>query len=130
MRIFGYKPNGDACLFDLGEGELLPPGWSGDYRVIEDASLRTAEAITEACGASIVHPVKPGPGAFLHSAPVVAVAPYPAAKAPRRPAAKPGRKKTNNVSPEERARRSEFMKTLRLRRRVKLSPVEPVTDAP
>ena len=59
--LFGYKPTGDACLFDLSAGETLPPEWSRDAQIIKDDDLRTSEAITAAAGGSIRTPVKPEP---------------------------------------------------------------------
>ena len=49
-NVWGYKKNGEACLFDLAEGAVLPPGWSLDYKIIELDHMRTAEAITESAG--------------------------------------------------------------------------------
>jgi len=61
MLLFGYKPTGEACLFDLSAGETLPAGWSRDVLVITDDAKRTSEAITAAAGGSILTPVKPAP---------------------------------------------------------------------
>jgi hypothetical protein len=58
--MFGYKPDGSAKLFDLRAGEILPNGWSDDINVIENADLRTGEAVTASAGGSLVHPVRVG----------------------------------------------------------------------
>lgn len=130
MLVYGYKPNGESCLFNLEDGATLPPGWFDDHTVIKDTFLRTAEAITEACGASIVNPVKIGPGAFRQGAPVAAVVSEAKAKAPRLPAAKRRPKKRLKLSPEERSRRRGHMLALHERRRQLLYPAEPGSGAP
>ncbi len=57
---WGYKPTGEACLFDLPDGVHLPAGWSADYKVILKPEHQTAEHISEAAGPSTTHPVKVG----------------------------------------------------------------------
>jgi hypothetical protein len=55
---WGYKKDGEACLFELPDGQQLPSGWSENHMVIEAEANRTAEAITEHAGTSVTHPVK------------------------------------------------------------------------
>lgn len=55
---WGYKHDGESCLFDLADGAELPEGWGDDVMIIADPALRTAEAITAAAGASVAVPVK------------------------------------------------------------------------
>jgi hypothetical protein len=57
-RVWGYKKGGEACLFELADGAMLPAGWSEDYHIIEKLEHQTAEHITEAAGLSAEHPVK------------------------------------------------------------------------
>ena len=74
MLVFGYQKGGEACLFDLEEGEILPPSWSSDISVIEDEAKRSGEAISHAARVSIAKPVK------LHAKPPEATRPGPPPK--------------------------------------------------
>ncbi len=69
MLIFAYQKGGEACLFDLDEGEILPHPWSSDISVIEDETKRSGEAISHAARVSIAKPVK------LHAMPLEATKP-------------------------------------------------------
>lgn len=55
---WGYKANGESCLFEIPDGQPLPAGWSDNHLVIELAEMRTAESITRHAGTSAQHPVK------------------------------------------------------------------------
>ncbi len=46
IATWGYKPDGDARIFDLAPGESLPEGWHTSPDVITDATFATAEALT------------------------------------------------------------------------------------
>ena len=81
-RFFGYKENGEACLFDLAEGEPLPGAWSGDVTVIADPEKRTGDAITKASGSTIMLPVTPP---SFDIAPEAPEAPQPPRRRPGRP---------------------------------------------
>lgn len=56
--VWGYKPDGQARLFDLEDGASLSEGWSDDHCVITDPAKSTGEAITAAAGVSVRAPVK------------------------------------------------------------------------
>jgi hypothetical protein len=60
IKMFGYKRNGSACLFELAPGDELPPEWSSDILTIEDPEKRTGEAITFAARESVKFPVRVG----------------------------------------------------------------------
>lgn len=45
---WGYKPTGEAKIFDLAPGEALPEGWEASPTCITDPALATAEALTAA----------------------------------------------------------------------------------
>lgn len=56
-KVWGYRPNGESCLFAVAPGEKLPDGWSPDVMVIADPSKRTGEAVSAAAGDSVREPV-------------------------------------------------------------------------
>ena len=58
--MFGYQPDGSTRLFELVEGGELPAGWFSDINVIENADLRTGEAVSSAAGITLIHPVRVG----------------------------------------------------------------------
>lgn len=45
---WGYRPTGEAKIFDLVPGETLPEGWEASPACITDPALATAEALTAA----------------------------------------------------------------------------------
>lgn len=55
--LWGYKPDGAACVFRLTPGDELPSGWSDNVNVIEDPARRTGEALCEAAGGSVREPI-------------------------------------------------------------------------
>ena len=57
-RIFGYKRDGSACLFELAPGDTLPGDWSHDISIIENPEHRTGEAISERAKVSVKFPVR------------------------------------------------------------------------
>ncbi len=57
MKLWGYKPNGEARLFAIRPGEKLPAGWSEDIMAIKDPALRTGDAVSAAAGTSVTRPV-------------------------------------------------------------------------
>jgi hypothetical protein len=58
-KVWAYKPDGSACIFELIlGGDELPPGWSHDISVITDPEKRTGEAVSAAARESLVRPVK------------------------------------------------------------------------
>ena len=62
-RMWGYKPDGSACVFAVPSGGALPPGWSSDVTVIADPALRTGEKVSAAAGKTILEPVAVTPEA-------------------------------------------------------------------
>jgi hypothetical protein len=56
-RQWGYKPNGQACVFAVPAGGKLPAGWSADFNVIEDKALLDPLKLAAAAGDSLNKPV-------------------------------------------------------------------------
>lgn len=55
---WGYRPNGEAQIFDLAPGEGLPDGWHDSPACIIDPALATADALSAALqGRAYVPPV-------------------------------------------------------------------------
>ena len=57
-KMWAYKPDGSACVFEIASGEQLPEGWSSDLSVIADPSMRTGEALSLAARDSLRVPVR------------------------------------------------------------------------
>jgi hypothetical protein len=58
-KVWAYKPDGSACVFELiPGGEDIPPGWSHDITVITDPEKRTGEAVSAAARESLIKPVR------------------------------------------------------------------------
>jgi len=58
IPTWGYKPCGEARIFELAAGESLPDGWSPSPSVIADPARATAEALTDrAAGRPYADPV-------------------------------------------------------------------------
>jgi hypothetical protein len=55
--VWGYKPDGSACVFALRHDESLPKEWSTDVMVIEKPEHRTGERLSLMAGDSIRSPV-------------------------------------------------------------------------
>ena len=57
IPTWGYRPNGDARIFDLAPGQALPEGWEASPACITDPSLASADALTaRAAGREYVPP--------------------------------------------------------------------------
>ena len=57
-KMWAYKPDGSAGVFEIASGEKLPEEWSSDLSVIEDAEKRTGEAVSLAARESLINPVR------------------------------------------------------------------------
>lgn len=58
VPTWGYKPDGEAQIFNLEAGASLPDGWHPSPSVITDPSRATAEALTDrAAGRPYADPV-------------------------------------------------------------------------
>lgn len=50
MKIWGYKADGSAQIFDLADDEDFPVGWSDDITVILDDAHRHGDHLSKAAG--------------------------------------------------------------------------------
>ncbi|BAQ43972.1 hypothetical protein [Methylobacterium aquaticum] len=66
-RTWGYRPTGEAKIFDLALGAPLPEGWEASPACITDPALATAEALTAAAeGRPYAAPLEAAPIATSH----------------------------------------------------------------
>ncbi|MCJ2107852.1 hypothetical protein MKK70_21225 [Methylobacterium sp. E-041] len=61
IPTWGYKPDGEARIFDLAAGADLPEGWNASPSCITDPALASADALTAAAAGRAYQPPRADP---------------------------------------------------------------------